>query len=229
MLLAATESYKWEKYGREGNLKERDAPPPQQPVKDAVAKTRSWAEIWIEKINETKNSGEFNKPRSRCKIYDITQQQRHDSSCDDRWCFVCVLPMERSLFKLQTKSQMITNLGTDFTALNNEVGRLVYLGSSGGSYINSGAFHSRQNSNWTVLAERNYSGSSLPGVLNLIYRGTAENNSTQAVQIKITNVSNTSLTDQNFGLICNAGIITHSMLIKLPSNTPGNTFLALTS
>ena len=186
-------------------------------------------EIWIEKINDTKSPGEFGKPQSQCKIYSITQQQRLDSSCDNNWCFVCVLPLERSIFKLQTKSQMITNLGTDFTFLNNEYGNLVYLGSSGWSYINSWAFYSRQNSNWTVLAERNYSGSSLPGVLNLIYRGTAENNSTQAVQIKITNVSNTSLTDQNFGLICNAGIITHSMLIKLPSSTAGNTFLPLTS
>lgn len=56
MLLAATESYKWEKYGREGNPKERDEPLLQQSVNDVVAKTRSWAEIWIEKIKGSRNA-----------------------------------------------------------------------------------------------------------------------------------------------------------------------------
>jgi len=56
MLLAFTESLKWEKYGRGGDPQEQEEPPPQQPVNNAVAKTRSWAEIWIDKIKGSRNA-----------------------------------------------------------------------------------------------------------------------------------------------------------------------------
>lgn len=56
MLLAATESYKWEKYGRGGDPQEQDEPPPQQPVNDAVAKTKIWAEDLWQRVRRPKNA-----------------------------------------------------------------------------------------------------------------------------------------------------------------------------
>jgi hypothetical protein len=56
MLLAATESYKWEKYGSGGDPKEKDDQPPQQPVNDAVTKTKIWAEDLWNKVKGSRNA-----------------------------------------------------------------------------------------------------------------------------------------------------------------------------
>lgn len=56
MLLAATESYKWEKYGKEGDPQEQDDAPPKQPVNDAVAKTKIWAEDLWQRVRRPKNA-----------------------------------------------------------------------------------------------------------------------------------------------------------------------------
>jgi len=46
MLLAATESYKWEKYGRRGDPQEHDDPPPENPVMDRINDWRDQIKKW---------------------------------------------------------------------------------------------------------------------------------------------------------------------------------------
>jgi len=57
MLLAATESYKWEKHGREGDPEEpKGSPPSKQPVNDAVQRTKIWAEDLWNRVRRSKNA-----------------------------------------------------------------------------------------------------------------------------------------------------------------------------
>ena len=54
MLLAATESYKWEKHGRRRD-REEQVDPPDQPVNDAVTKTKVWVEDLWKKFRRPQN------------------------------------------------------------------------------------------------------------------------------------------------------------------------------
>lgn len=54
MLLAATESYKWEKHGRRKDQEEQ-VDPPDQPGHDAVTKTKVWAEDLWQKLRRSQN------------------------------------------------------------------------------------------------------------------------------------------------------------------------------
>lgn len=55
MLLAATESYKWEKYGRRQTTQ---GPAPDQPVNDALTRTRSWLESNWQRLKERKQNAD---------------------------------------------------------------------------------------------------------------------------------------------------------------------------
>lgn len=142
--------------------------------------------IWMEKVNESKSSTDFEKPQGHCRTYDVMLSQMGNSPCENTLCFVCILPLERSIFKVQAKNKEGIKLNSAYTALNNENGSLIYLGTIGDSYFYSRLLISKQNSSWMIVAERNNSGMSLPGVMNL---NSVENASTQSAQIKITNVS----------------------------------------
>ena len=150
-----------------------------------VLTNRCQGSIWIEKGNKT----EFGINEDDCYIYNASLKEKQKSKCYEWWCFVCLLQVERSIFKMQPKWQILNKYYEEFTILNNENGNLIFFGSSGKSYFNSWGYFTKQNSNWTVVAEKNYSSSSLPGVVNLNYHENKENASSQNVQIKVSNVS----------------------------------------
>ena len=150
--------------------------------------------IWIDKRNETNSDNEPQVVKSQpmCEYYNTTAKVNVETECYYLYCFICLLPTERSIFKTVIKGHKFP-IDHSFTLINDGNGSLVFVGNNGTTLIrrNSRVILRKQGSAWVQAAETNTSQSyGLPGILNYQYNGSTDEQALPGnFQLKLSNVS----------------------------------------
>ena len=145
---------------------------------------KCYESIWIDKRNETNstNESQVDQNQPMCEYYNTTSKQSNLTYCYYGYCFICLLPTERSFFKTVIKGQKFP-IDPSFTLIND--------GINGTTLIrrNSRAILRKQGSAWVQAGEANVSHYNQPGISNYQQNGSIDEHPLPGnFQLKLSNV-----------------------------------------
>jgi hypothetical protein len=149
--------------------------------------------VWtdISNISTDPNKGIHLDKYETCEVYNSsTKLPKNNTDCTEGcYCFICVFPIERSIFKLTTNMSYWKNLEDNYVLMNDETGSLVLVGNRG-KYLIKGIpwqILGKVHATWKSVGELDEPTYSLFGILKFdmkIYE-----NVSQLITVKVSNVS----------------------------------------
>jgi hypothetical protein len=152
--------------------------------------------VWtdISNISTDPNKGIHLDKYETCEVYNSsTKLHKNNTDCTECcYCFICVFPIERSIFKLTTNMSYWKNLEDYYVLMNDETGSLVLVGNRGKYLIKGSPWQilEKVNATWKTVGNVVEPTNVLSGILKFnmkVYENVSQ--TMELITVKVSNVS----------------------------------------
>jgi len=151
--------------------------------------------VWtdISNISTDPNKGIHLDKYETCEVYNSSTKKYKNMHCAElSYCFICLYPIERSIFKLTVNMSNWKHLDNSYVFMNNETGSLVLVGNKGKSLIKGSPWQifTKNNATWKAVGHAVEPTNVLSGILRFSMKNSENvSQSMELITVKVSNVS----------------------------------------